>query len=83
MLLGQALLESGGEDSRDLLQKALAQFTPCRANSWITNARLLLAQAELAAGNESAAADHLAEALRLAREFSCTRLVQAQAARFA
>lgn len=81
MLLGQALLESGGEGSRDLLQKALAQFTPCRANSWITNARLLLAQAELAAGNEAEAANHLAEALRLAREFSCTRLVQAQAAR--
>jgi hypothetical protein len=50
MLLGQALLESGGEDARDLLQKALAQFTACRANSWISNARLLLAQAELAAG---------------------------------
>ena len=81
MLLGQALLESGGEDARDLLQKALAQFTACRANSWITNARFLLAQAELASGNESDAANHLAEALRLAREFSCTRLVQARAAR--
>lgn len=79
MLLGQALLESGTEDPKELLHFALDQFISCRANTWIAGARFLLARAESAAGNKEGAAVHIAEALRISREFGFTHMVETEA----
>lgn len=81
LLLGEALLESAGDDPRAFLQAALAQFTACRANSWSAAAHFLLARAAIAAQEKTAAVNHLSEALRISRDFSCTHLVRTQAFR--
>jgi LuxR family transcriptional regulator, maltose regulon positive regulatory protein len=80
MLLAQALLESGTEDPRELLTEALQQFEACRANTWVASARFLFARAESALNNKDAAADHLADALRISRELRLTQLVQSEIA---
>jgi ATP/maltotriose-dependent transcriptional regulator MalT/DNA-binding SARP family transcriptional activator len=85
MLLAQALLESGASDPRELLGEALKQFEACCANTWIADARFLLARAEIALNspknlnNKDTAAVHLAEALRISRELSLTQLVESEA----
>lgn len=81
MLLGQAVLESGAEDPRELLTGALNQFISCRANTWIVGARFLLARAEIAARNPDGAAAHMGEALHISRELCFTHLVKTEAAR--
>lgn len=81
MLLGQVFLEGGSSGARELLREALNQFTACRANTWIAAARFLLARAEIAAGDDAAAADHLTAALRVSQEFGFAHLVKTAAGR--
>jgi LuxR family maltose regulon positive regulatory protein len=81
MLLAQALLESGEGNPAELLMVALDQFEGCGATLWVASTRFGLARAEAAARNEDAAANHLAEALRISRESCFTHLVKTEAAR--
>jgi ATP/maltotriose-dependent transcriptional regulator MalT/DNA-binding SARP family transcriptional activator len=81
MLMGRAVLESGTGEPRELLTDALNQFISCRANTWIAGARFLLARAEVAALNTDSATVHMAEALRLSREFGLTHMVKTEAER--
>lgn len=79
MLLAQALLEGGAADPRDVLGEALRQFEACQANPWIAAAQFLYARAESALNNDDAAASHLSEALRIARELRLKQLVESEA----
>jgi DNA-binding SARP family transcriptional activator/tetratricopeptide (TPR) repeat protein len=90
MLLGRAELEICAQENvpggsldrvRELLTAALDQFTASHSNRWIARARFLLARAEWAAGREDAAAAHLAEAVRVSREFNYRHLVKVESAR--
>ncbi|MGA9767895.1 MAG: BTAD domain-containing putative transcriptional regulator, partial [Blastocatellia bacterium] len=81
LLLGRAMLESESGDPRDLFQKALAQFISCRSSLWIARAQFLLARAEHQSGNADVAMIHLAEAVKLAREFNYRHMVKVEAAR--
>jgi DNA-binding SARP family transcriptional activator len=90
MLLARAELESATQGNPqasasgrvcELLTAALDQFTACRSNRWMARARFLLARAESMAGREEAAAAHLAEALRLSREFNYKHLVKVESDR--
>jgi len=80
LLLGQVLLQEDNAEAKKLLQAALDQFKICRANLWIAASHFLLARAE-AESNEKAAEKHLAQALRIAREFGLAQLVDTEALR--
>ncbi|HKG21971.1 MAG TPA: BTAD domain-containing putative transcriptional regulator, partial [Blastocatellia bacterium] len=81
LLLAQARIESREGEPRELLSKALAQFTACRSNVLIARARLLLARAEHGAGNVDQAIGHLAEAVRIARSFDYSYWIKTEAER--
>ncbi|HJZ68089.1 MAG TPA: hypothetical protein VKF81_08215, partial [Blastocatellia bacterium] len=81
MLLGQVMLESTVGDPRELLAQALSGFSACRANAWIAAVRFLLARADLLSSNAEAAVAHIAEALRISREFNYAHLVQVESQR--
>jgi ATP/maltotriose-dependent transcriptional regulator MalT/DNA-binding SARP family transcriptional activator len=81
LLLAQARIESREGDPRELLSEALAQFTACRSNVLIAQARMLLARAEHGAGNIDQAIGHLAEAVRIARSFNYSYWIKTEAER--
>jgi LuxR family maltose regulon positive regulatory protein len=85
LLVGQALLETGDrdgkQDPRGLLAEALGQFEACRSNTMAARTRLLLARAEYEKGDPESAARHLAEAIRLAREFGYSHWLKTEAGR--
>jgi DNA-binding SARP family transcriptional activator/tetratricopeptide (TPR) repeat protein len=90
MLLGRAEMEGrppeGGPGDtlarvRELLTAALDQFTASHSNRWVARARFLLARAEHASGREEVAATHLAEGLRLSREFNYRHMVKVESER--
>jgi DNA-binding SARP family transcriptional activator/Flp pilus assembly protein TadD len=81
LLLAAVLMETGAGDPRDLLGLALSQFTSSRSHALVAETRLLLARAEHHSGDEEAAADHLTEALKLARQFDYSYRVKSEARR--
>jgi len=80
LLLGQVLLEEGRVEAKELIQKALDQFTTCGANAWIATARLLLARADLTS-DQAAAVKHLTQGLQIARELNLAHIVNSEARR--